>query len=432
VSNRSIWASNQAIRSLFRKVTEMKATLKLIAVIWGMCSVAIAQVAPAATGVGGLPIDGNLHYSVRYSQTALFSALFPNAQSSTASGSVNYANRSRRFPFSLDYGGGYTWAITGASFQTGQFHHMYLSQGGDWKNWKFVATDNVSYLPASPTTGFTGIPGIGEPIGVTNPAPTSGQSILTQNTHIIDNGVNAELRHTLSNATAIGVGASFELLRFPNNDGLDTDAKMANAEIISRVNGRSSFTGDYRFLEYSYPGFAVTFEANTGLVGYRRRWTRNATTNVAAGPQWVSSSDSTIVPSSINIAANATFLYQMRFSSASLSYNRGTNGGAGYLFGGEIDSVSGNLSRQFGLNLTVGLTGGYDRTSGLNNNGVTNGKYGAAQATWRLGRTLILFANYTGTDQGSSSRLPSNALNQLQQIIGFGVGYSPRETRLRQ
>jgi hypothetical protein len=186
------------------------------------------------------------------------------------------------------------------------------------------------------------------------------------------------------------------------------------------------------FSEYSYPDFTVTIQTNTGYLGYRHKWSRTLTTDVSAGPQWIESSDNAAVPNSTNVSVNAAINYLQRFTSATLSYSRGTNGGAGYLLGAEVDTVNGNFSREFGRNLTMGLTAGYVRTLGLNNNGVTIAKYGGAQATWRLGRNMIVFANYTGTDQTSSSTLPTNALGQLVQVIGFGIGYSPREKHIRQ
>ena len=100
-----------------------------------------------------------------------------------------------------------------------------------------------------------------------------------------------------------------------------------------------------------------------------------------------------------NVSVNSSINYTARFTSTSLSYTRGTNGGAGYLIGADVDTVAGNFSKQFGLNLTIGLTGGYERTAGLNNDGVTDGVFGGAQGTWRIGRDIIVFANYTGTDQ---------------------------------
>ena len=52
------------------------------------------------------------------------------------------------------------------------------------------------------------------------------------------------------------------------------------------------------------------------------------------------------------------------------------------------------------------------------------------QGTWQLGR-LILFANYTGTGQSTSSTLPGNVLNQTLNTFSFGFGLSSREARVR-
>jgi hypothetical protein len=182
---------------------------------------------------------------------------------------------------------------------------------------------------------------------------------------------------------------------------------------------------------------------NAGLVGFQRQWSRTVTSIAAAGPEKVNSSDPTKVPDSLTFAANGAIEYKSPFASALLSYRHGINGGEGYLLGAEWNSIDGNFTRDFGMNLTIGLTGGYVRTSGLNSTagtntsgliiqGVTNGIYGGAQGSWRIGRNIIVFANYTGRDQTSTSKLPTNVLNQLLQVIGFGFGYSPREPHTRQ
>jgi hypothetical protein len=80
--------------------------------------------------------------------------------------------------------------------------------------------------------------------------------------------------------------------------------------------------------------------------------------------------------------------------------------------------------------LSVNLTGGYMRTSGLANQGEYDGKFGAAMATLRLSRYFTAFASYTGTDQSTPSSVSGNALNGLWQVASFGIGYSPREKRV--
>jgi len=145
---------------------------------------------------------------------------------------------------------------------------------------------------------------------------------------------------------------------------------------MRQLNGRNALSGSYLFSQFSYPGYSDTFEMNAALFGAERKWTRNLTTTVAGGPQWITSSTTTVVPSSTNVAANAAVSYRLRFASASVGYSRGANGGAGYLIGGQVDSLTGGLSRDFGTNFTLGLSGGFRRTAGLNNNGTTNGTFG--------------------------------------------------------
>ena len=264
------------------------------------------------------------------------------------------------------------------------------------------------------------------------PAPVSGQSILTLNTHVIENIATGTLSHNLGNLTSISIGGSSALLRYPNGIGFDTTTESGTAGFVRNFNSRNALTANYLYSSFSYPGYNLTFVTNTGMFGYQYKWSRSLSTSFGAGPQWLTSNVSSTVPSSTNVSVNSSINYTARFSTASLSYARGTNGGGGYLIGADVDNVAGNFSRQFGLNLTMGLTGGYQRTTGLNNNGSTQGIFGGMEGTWRIGRDLIVFANYTGAEQSSTSPLPTNALNQVVHTIGFGIGFSPRAKLFRQ
>jgi hypothetical protein len=255
------------------------------------------------------------------------------------------------------------------------------------------------------------------------------------NTRTVNNMVSGEFKHSLNYATALSVGGNSELLRYPDGNGLDTDAQTANALLTWRLNARNSLSGQYLFSDYSYPGSNLaqaisSFVTNSALFGYQREWNRRITTNASIGPEWIESSNSAVVPSSTRISGSAKVDDQFRFGSAGLSYSHAASGGGGFLLGAEVDSVSADFSREFQRKLTIGLTGGYRRTSSLGNEGEINAKFGAAMATMRLSQHFTAFASYTGTDQSSSFTLPSNALNQLLQVISFGIGYSPREKRL--
>jgi hypothetical protein len=397
-----------------------------------LASAAYGQVAPAATSSGATSTARGLQYAFRYSQSALLSDQFSTIQTSTVSGSVAYANRSQEKPFDMTYAAGYNWGLSGGDYQTGQFHHMYLSQGINSRRWKLLLSDNVSYLPQSPTTGFSGIPGIGEIIGITNPNPPTSQTILTTNTHVLNNTAQGELEHTLDYATTAAIGGSSDILHFPDGNGFDTRSISANGRIGRRLSGRTSLSGVYAFSQYEYPGTTVAIHTSRVLVGVERRLTRNLSMNLAAGPEWIDSTVTAIIPANLSYAVNAG-MYYMRRSTTSLgaTYFHGINGGGGYLLGASADTVVGDFFHQIGPNLTFGLTGGYRRTAALNTNGVTNASYGGAQATWRLVRNVIVFANYSGTGQSTSSLLPGNTLNQTLHTISFGFGISSREPRLR-
>jgi hypothetical protein len=408
----------------------MRTTHKILLFLFAVCSAANAQVVPAATGV--VRAGKNLQYAARYAETAEFTSNQSSWQTATGSGSVNYLNTNERHPFTADYTGGYTWTITGPDYQSGQFHHLFLSQGLNWRKWRFLAGDDASYLPQAPTTGFSGIPGIGEPIGVTNPNPVTGQSILTLNTHAVENNGTIGLEFNPRIETGFSVGGSSGLLRYPKGDGLDTNDESGNASLVHSFDARNALSATYTYSNFSYPGYNVSFETNTGLVGYQRKWSRNLVTNLSAGPMYISSSVSSIVPDSMDVAANASVTYLLRFTSASASYTRGTNGGGGYLFGAVVDTATGNFTKQFGINLTIGLTGGYQRTDALTAGTSTDGAFGGAEGTYQLTKNLIVFANYTGIEQSSTTPLPTNALNQLMNTIGFGIGFSPRQAHPRQ
>jgi len=107
----------------------MKTTFKLLAFLFTVSAAVAAQVVPEATSGRGLPIRGTLHYDLRYSQSADFGSALGTSQTASVSGDVDYSNGKARLPFSLNYGGGYGWTLTGPSYATGFFQHVALSQG---------------------------------------------------------------------------------------------------------------------------------------------------------------------------------------------------------------------------------------------------------------------------------------------------------------
>ena len=275
----------------------MKATFIIFALFFTAFAAAPAQVVPAATGPREAPVSANLHYSLRYAQTAEFTDYQGNFQSGIASADLDYANGNPRHPFTVKVGGGYDANISGVAYATGPFQHVFVSDGFVARKWNISVSDNESFMPQSPIEGFSGIAGSGEPIGGSGTPPASTQSILT-NTHTLNNSVSGEVERRLNFDTTMVLGASSGLLRFTSSNGIDTDQQLANGQLTHSFNTRNSVSGIYSFSHYTYPGLNFATDVSSAEFSYTRLWTRHLDTSVSAGPQWLSSSDSATVPSS--------------------------------------------------------------------------------------------------------------------------------------
>lgn len=408
----------------------MKQLASLVIAFCCLGSFAHSQVTPSATVPGATIAPRGLQYAFRYAEGVQTSSTIATIHTSNVSGSVSYANAEKEMPFTMEYAGGYTWNLAGPDYQSGQFHRMDLKQGFVFRRWKFNLGDDVAYLPQSPITGFSGIPGIGEIIGTPNPNPPTSQTILTVNTHVLDNIAQGALEHTLNYSTTLSVGGTSNVLHYPDGNGIETRSTGAEAALLHRLSGRTSILGDYRFNQYDYPGNPLSIHTQTGFAGLRHLFTRNLGVNFQGGPQWISGTISSVVPEQLGYAANASITYLKRRNSLGASYLHDTNGGSGYLLGGKIDNAQGNLQHLFGESMRLGITGGYDRTEALNINRTVSGAFGAVQGTWLLGR-LVLFANYTGRGQSITGTFPGNVLDQTLNTVSFGFGLSSREARVR-
>jgi hypothetical protein len=411
----------------------MKTTLTLLTFLFTVAAAAHAQVAPEATSG-----TASLNYALNYAQTATFYGGLGNQQRSTASGNLDYANGSERLPFNVTVAGGFGWTEAGPSYGDGFFENLALSQGRVWRKTTVVIGDSLSYLPLSPVTGFSGVPGTGEPIGGSGTAPTTNQSILTLDTRAIANGVNGSVIQKLDSAWSLSGGGGMFKLIYPDGNGLDTNSESANVATSRRLNQLNSLHGTYSFSAFSYPGYDFSLKSSSLNLGGNRQWNRSLTTNAAVGVGWTSgsgsvassgSSGSSLLPSSTRLTVTASISYQLRHGAASVSYIRGTSGGGGYTLGGYVDAVNANYSWDAGKSLSIGFVGDYTRTTTLQGTGVTSGEVAGAQASWRMGRYLSVFANYTVLDQSSSAALQGSALGSLYQSISVGMGFSPRQLR---
>jgi hypothetical protein len=401
----------------------MKNWLVLLAVPAAVGFTLHAQVVPAGTGV-----STNFGYVLRYAQTAHFGENLQNWQTATPSGEVDFRNGHRKSPFSLIYAGGYAWTLTGPTqYSTGFFQRLSLHQVLSGGKWKARLGNDVSYRPEAPLTGFSGIPGTGEPIG--EPSPPPGQTILTLGTHALENLATGELTRALSPVYSVSVGVNYDLLFFPDSNGLDTNHLLAHTELARQIGRRSSVFGEYIFNQFSYPDVKLTTNANVVMAGYEYAFSRRLHANLAGGPGWVTSSNNTVVPDSTMVNANAGLDYQMPGGSAFVRYSRSTSGGSGYLLGELSDVVDAGYSRRFAQTFTFEVVGGYRRIQPLNKSAIIQSEMGAVQGSWRFGPHLSAFGNFTMVAQASAGPLPPNAVSGPLENISFGISYSMRARR---
>lgn len=440
---------------------KMRASLALVGAVLGINGIAHGQAAPAGTANGPafnpgptLPaIDGSFQYALSASES-LQSGYSGSSISSTTNltGRVEYLNGSQVHPLDLYYGAGAilsTYQGNNGIYQNFTISQSYLAHG-----WALGVSDSVSYLPQSPTTGTSGIPGTGD-LGL-QPAPdpnAPAQSVLTIYGKRLANTVGGSIERELTSRTSISGSANYGILRFIGdqgtgtsiyNSGLDSDQIGGQAGINRRLSPLSNGSVSAYYSTYTYSGNPTAFNTKGINVLYSRQLTRELGISLQAGPQFVDSfqayfleTPTTIgtktVPSTINVAANASLNYNRGFSSALLAYSRGVNAGSGVQTGARADSVTAGWQRTFGPDWAAGASLSYTRTVGLATVGVTQSVFGGIQLTRRLTPSLSAYVSYTGINQSIPASLTGGiAYSGFSNSGAIGITFAPRAKRLGQ
>jgi hypothetical protein len=419
----------------------MKTYLMAPVMLLAIGSLAHAQDVPAtvaSTPTFGftLPsVEGSLTYSLSASQS--FMTGYDNGvdYSTTASGSLGYLSSSPNKPFSLVYSGGYLYSSVPGYPASSTFQNLAASQVVTTKNWNFVVDDAVSYLPESPTTGLSGIPGVGdigvEPVQIGD-EPT--QSIFTNYATRVGNGLSGGATRRFNASLSMNASASWQILHFSNNEGIDSSTETGSAGPTYRIDARSSASASvvYAYTNDSYLGVSYPFESEGINFQYQRQISRFFSVNVTAGPQRTSGSGNTasLIPSEITVVGSAGLSYARRGTSASVSYARATNSGSGVLYGALTDTIVGAVRKQFSRDWQGALTASYSKSTSLAQiagfEQSYQSTYGGAQLSRRLSRSFSAYASYTAVTQTENN--PGGAasvFSGLSQVFAVGVTYSP-------
>ncbi len=441
----------------------MKFRLSVSALLLTAGSLCYGQAVPA----GGTPVssvttntvgpnlpdlDGIVHYSLTASEIAQlgYYGSGVTTYSTTLSGNVSYTAKSIVYPTNLILSGGVVLADQSAQSTTG-YVNAALSQGYVTRSWVFNISDSVSFLPQSPTTGLSGIPGVGDLGSTPVQGPVAGPAggIFSAAGNRIANVLTGSAERQFGRATSISGSGSWAKLHFlDSNDSFDSTSITGVVALNRRLDARSSASLNAVYSTYSYGNTSIAnslpdIETRSINLSYQRVLSRTLSVSVSAGPQAVSSSNSTLIPSSLNVAASGSISYQRGFTSASVSYSRGVNAGSGVLPGAISDNINASLGHTFGHNWVGSLNAGYAHSAGLTQvfrgtsavpvNTVFDSVFGGAQVTRRISLHLSGYASYEAQNQSQNSNIAvPNALNGTSQTFGIGITFSPRSTRLGQ
>jgi hypothetical protein len=365
----------------------MKIRLAITALLLTVSSISQGQAVPTATtsmvpGSSGLsfyPLDGVFHYALTGSETIQFGYFGPSqtTYSTVLSGNAAYTAKSEVHPFSMLFAGGVVLANQSGQGTT-SFWNVAASQGYVTRHWIFNISDSFSFLPQSPTTGLSGIAGVGDlgAIPVQGPGEGPAGGVLSTAGNRIGNSLTGSVERQIDHATSISGNGFWSVLHFlgqsANSDAnigaLDNTQISGTVALNRRLDGRSSASVNAVYSTFSYSG-GYTFYPGTTIpyvqpdietrginLSYQRTLSRSLSANVSAGPQWVSSSNSALVPSNLNVAVTAGLTYSRGLTNASVSYSRGVSAGSGVLPGALSDTFGAGLSHTYGRNWVASLT----------------------------------------------------------------------------
>ncbi len=443
----------------------MKTWMPISMMVLALTAVSYGQATPTAVATNtsarwGLPaLDGTVHYALSASQLVElgYYSAGQTTHSTSLSGNVSYANVSHDLPFSMLFSGGVLFGNSGQGTTT--FQNIAVSQGLVRGKWVLNVSNSFSYLPQSPTTGLSGIPGVGD-LG-TQPVEVPGQGssggILTYSGYRIYNTLSGSVERRFTGRTSVSGTGAWSVLKFLDNNGLDTAQISGSVSVDHRLDARDTISAGASYSTYSTNGntgnvnslnplYVADFRTRGLNVGYMRLLSRSLTFDASVGPQWVDSSSGTLIPSRVNVAANVGLSYSRKLMGANVNYNRGVNGGGGVQPGGLSDTISGSVGRSLNRTWMASAQAAYTRTSGLLAappaagqttgtaiNGVTKTFYGGAQISRAFGRYWSGWFSYVAQNQSTNSLIVSqNAFSGLSQTFAVGITFAPRATRLGQ
>lgn len=377
---------------------------------------------------------GTLTYAVSGAETVEAGYANGTYASTVLSGDLAYLSSSPSAPTSVVYSGGLDFSGLPGTSSVYTFQSIAASQVYQTKSWAFVASDSFSYLPGSPTTGLSGIAGVGD-VGVfpvqTGIGPT--QAILTNYSSEISNGTQGSASWQTTPSLSLEGSGSWQLLHFVGAaPGLDSNQIGATFGPNYRIDARNSAGADAFYSRQTYPTYGnYVIETEGVTANFSRSWTRRLSTSANFGPARTHGMTYAVIPQTWDVQGSAQVTYSSRTTGFYGAYSRAVNAGSGIIFGGRSDSISAGMNRPLERDWTLGLQLSYAHTAGLTplNNSVPryNSTFGAVQMTHRLTEALSAYGSYTGMAQSGNNLSPilGSAFNGVSHIFAVGITFAP-------
>ena len=321
----------------------------------------------------------------------------------------------------------------GGTAQNGVIQELHFKDRFSFRRSTFSVFEQLGYLPES-SFGFAGLVGAGIPgeggsgLGT---GFTAGQSILTPRGQNLTSSTALEYDYRFTPRTSMTFVGGYALQRYfdsgPTNSGnAISQAGLSNSGDATfsagynyQLTRKDTIGVSYLFSAYRYSNADQSINSNTILGSYGRRITGRLAFQIAAGPQFTSSSSpitgstspsgpTSTSASAVNLALNTSLQFQLHRALLSATYSHSVTGGSGVLAGAETNVVSGSVSGQVTRKVQVLWNAGYSR-----NDGFAVGSASAAQIYnyWftgvnlsrTFGRSVDMFMNYEFQYQDNST-----------------------------
>jgi len=377
-------------------------------------------------------VDSNPLYSTGSSDWTTWSSLL---------GGVDIHHISGTSDMLVSYTGGGMFSNSGDA-ENGIIQQLGFQDKFSFRRSTFSVFEQLGYLPES-SFGFAGAAGAGLPGGGSSGLGTGftpGQSILTPRGQNLTSSTAIEYDNKLTPRASLTFVGGYSLLHYFENDLANYGGVNFQAGYNYQLTRKDTIAVSYLFNGIRYNNLNQSINANTIQGSYGRRVTGRLAFQIAAGPQFVSSTSpitsttstsgsGTSSVSALYWSLNSSVHYQLRRASLSASYNHGVTGGSGLLAGAETDIVSGSVSEQVTRTFNLAWNAGYSRNKGfgLGTTG-TSQTYGywytGVNVAHPIGRSLDVFANYQLQYQNTNDNTcvgTGCATSVIRNQIAFGV-----------